>query len=247
MKQITSIVLFASIFAVAVGTLGLSGISASSLMTAGQTPESVGMLGHVEYKVMDEFGDIKAYMQNDNVVVNAGKNCVSEYVFEPSTGSTCVFGAPGTNPFQFVGIGNGSSTAIGNLNQTLADGLLNSEQNEPVANCADDVAAGDMARRLAVVTSVDAVNSEGGTGTVVTIDTSTVPFTFDNSNDTAVIDSGVFNGDYATVQLQGHTCTVDGTAATEWNMFSRQLLNGATGITVTGGDSLSVKWTITVG
>jgi|APSaa5957512535_1039671.scaffolds.fasta_scaffold09241_6 hypothetical protein len=46
MKKITSIVLFASIFAVAVGTLGLSGNSATSLMVsaAPQTQENVGML-----------------------------------------------------------------------------------------------------------------------------------------------------------------------------------------------------------
>jgi len=242
MKRITSIVLFASIFAVAVGTLGLSGNS-TTLMTALQTPESVGMLGHVEYKVMDEFGDIKAYMQNDNVVVNAGKNCVSEYVFAASTGSTCGFGAAGTNPFQYVGIGNGSSGTIGNLNQTLADAA----ENEPTAQCATAAIDGDMARRLAIVTSTDAVNAELGTGTVVVLDTSTIPFTFDNSNDTAVIDSGVFNGDYDTPDVLTHTCGGTNDAQIDWEMFSRQLLNGNTGITVTGGDSLSVKWTITVG
>ena len=124
-RTTTSIVLFASIFAVAVGTLGLSGNSASTLMTVGQAPESVGMLGHVEYKVLDEFGQVKAYMQNDNVVVNAGKNCVSDYVFEPSTGSTCGFGGTADSPFQYIGIGNGSSGTVGNLNQTLADSSEN--------------------------------------------------------------------------------------------------------------------------
>ena len=236
----TSIVLFASIFAVTVGTLGLSGNSASTLMTVGQAPESVGMLGHVEYKVLDEFGQVKAYMQNDNVVVNTGKNCVSDYVFEPSTGSTCGFGGTGDSPFQYIGIGNGSSGTVGNLNQTLADAV----ENNAGADCATAAQDGDMARRLAVVTSTDAT---AGTGTVVVLDTSTIPFTFDNSNDTSVIDSGIFNGDYDTPSSTTHTCGGTNDAGTDWEMFSRQLLNGPTGIAVSGGDSLSVKWTITVG
>jgi hypothetical protein len=75
MKRTTTIVLFASIFAV--GTLGLSGNSATSLMLSAvpQTQESVGMLGHVEYKVMDSSGVVIQYMQGDNEVVNDGEDC----------------------------------------------------------------------------------------------------------------------------------------------------------------------------
>ena len=80
MKRTTTIVLFASIFAVAVGTLGLSGNSATSLMIAPQT-QQVGMLGHVEYMVHDASGNTVQYMQGDNVVVNDGEDCVAEYVF----------------------------------------------------------------------------------------------------------------------------------------------------------------------
>ena len=57
---------------------------------------------------------------------------------------------------------------------------------------------------------------------------------------------GVFNEDYA-APVTNRICETNGVVGTDWDMFSRQLLNGATGITVNDGDSLSVKWTITVG
>jgi len=243
MKRNTTIVLFASIFAVAVGTLGFSGYSATSLMTAAPQGESMGMLGHVEYKIMDQGGDIVQYMQNDNVVVNAGKDCVAFYVFGDGT---CGFGDATAANFQYIGIGNGSSGTVGNLNQTLSDGVAS--ENNDSGTCALTGAGlgGDMARRLATVLTADSVASEGGTGAVVTIDTSSAPFTFDLSNATSVIDSGVFNGDYLAGGSDGK-CGGSPQANVDWEMFSRQLLNGDTGITVNDGDSLSVKWTITIG
>ncbi len=236
MKRTTTIVLFASIFAVAVGTLGLSGNSATSLMVSAvpQAQEPVGMLGHVEYKVLDSSGNIVQYMQNDNVVVNDGEDCSADAIFGAGT---CA-GDIGTNYFDYIGIGNGSSAAVDATNSTLADAT-----DDVTAECAASGVGGDMARRQVTVAHTPA---SGATGAVVVLDTSTAPFTFDADNATSVIDSGVFNNDYATTAA-GHICTVDGVSGTDWDMFSRQLLNAATGIAVTDGDSLSVKWTITVG
>lgn len=246
MKKITSIVLFASIFAVAVGTLGLSGISATSLMVsaAPQTQENVGMLGHVEYKVLDEFGAVKAYMQNDNVVVSAGKDCAAQGLFTNTAGQVrdCI---TGSSAFTYIGIGNGSSGTIDVLNSTLADA---GTDNDATGTCSatagtGNAGGGDMARR-----NVTAGFNVGGTQAIVTLDTSGTPFTFDVSNATSVIDSGIFNADYSGAIVNGQCpeSQTTGNAGT-WNMFSRQLLNAATGITVGAGDSLSVKWTITVG
>lgn len=246
MKRTTSIVLFASIFAIA-GTLGFSGNSATSLMIAAepQTQENVGMLGHVEYKVLDEMGNVKAYMQNDNIVVNDGKDCVAEKIFgDPLAQLTC---SQTSNVFNYIGIGNGSSANIAATNATLADA-----SDDNAGNCAHTdagagaTAGGEMARRQVSASSVVA----GGTGTVVTLDTSSAPFSFTASNATVVRDSGIFNANFETplsLTQCGGTGETGGSANTNWEMFSRQLLNGATGITVSAGDSLSVKWTITVG
>ena len=150
--------------------------------------------------------------------------------------------------FTYIGIGNGTltgaTTHLGVANATLADAT-----DDDTGTCSNTdagvgtVGGGDMARR-----NVTATTNVGGTQRIVTLDTSSQPFTFNDSNATNVIDSGLFNADYSTVNPLTHTCdgTVN-TAGADWNMFSRQLLNGITGISVSTGDSLSVKWTITVG
>ncbi len=242
MKRTTTIVLFASIFAVAVGTLGLSGSSATTLMVAApQSPELVGMLGHVEYKVMDFSGNIVKYMQSDNVVVNDGEDCSADAIFGQGT---CV-GAIGTDYFDYISIGNGSSGNIDPTNSTLSD-MDSPGVEDDIGVCATSGVAGggDMARRLV---NPQHTAASGTTGAVVVLDTSAVPFTFDQNNATVVIDSGIFNEDYSTPAANDQCIGTAGTAGTDWDMFSRQLLNGATGITVNDGDSLSVKWTITVG
>jgi len=248
MKRITSIVLFASIFAVAVGTLGLSGNTSTLMISAvPQTQENVGMLGHVEYKVIDEFGDIKAYMQNDNIVVIAGIDCAAQALFFNSGGQTndgtCIVNSAA---FTFIGVGNGTVTGaeshLGIANQTLADATDDGTGTCSQTAGVGTVGGGDMARR-----NVTATTDTSQTQRVITLDTSNVPFTFNTSNATDVIDSGIFNADYFGSPVNGQ-CPEAQTAAAlgHWNMFSRQLLSGENGITVSDGDSLSVKWTITI-
>ena len=55
--------------------------------------------------------------------------------------------------------------------------------------------------------------------------------------------SGIFNTDNPKSATTGECSSLAASAS----MFAIQNLNGITGITVSDGDSLSVKWTITVG
>ena len=68
MNRTKTIALFAGIFAIAMTTIGLSGISASPMImaSASQSNEDVGMLGHVEYILYDSDMNIKTYLQTDN-------------------------------------------------------------------------------------------------------------------------------------------------------------------------------------
>lgn len=257
MKRTTSIVLFASIFAVAVGTLGLSGNSATLMLASTPQSEPIGMLGHVEYKVLDESGEIVRYMQNDNIVVQNGKDCAAELLFGDPGDSTYLKCGASPSLFNYIGIGNGSSTSpIDVANKTLADGGGTSD--DVTGTCSDNNAGvgtangGEMARRY-VTPTTGSVTATGSTGAIVVLDTSSDPFHFEAGNATSVIDSGVFNAHFAGVTNAGWDCsagtsaTTGGDAIVDWEMFSRQRLNGDTGITVNSGDSLSVKWTITVG
>lgn len=231
MNRLKTIVLFAGIFGIGLGTISLSGVSATSMMVsaAPQTQTGFDMLGHVEYKVLDDSGAIKQYLQGDNIVVIGGKDCVARHVFENSTGTVC---PGGNNEFQYISIGNHteSGTPVNTLSALESSG----------AGCASTSVDGEMARKQVVPSFTPAVT---GTGTIVVLDTTSAPFNFGASNATGpIMQSGIFNGDNAAKDGNGQ-CTSLGTAS----MFSVQDLNSDTGITVSSGDSLSVKWTITVG
>ncbi len=237
MKTIHAIALFAGVLAVAMGTITFNGISATPLMTAGtpQTNDIVGMLGHVEYAVWDSEGFMKAYKQTDNIVVETGKDCVARLVFENSTD-------PGKcnneNEFQHIAIGNFTVTgsAVNATMTHLDDG------NSILADCATSGLnfGAEMARKTVTVNFATAT---GGVGTLVTLDTSVgnSAFSFDQDNATTVFQSGLFD----VGNIVDATCT--GATPPTSNLFSIQDLNGDTGISVNDGDSLSVKWTITVG
>lgn len=248
MKSKRAIALFAIIATVAISTISLADISAVPLMVSSvpQTHEATGILGHVEYTLMDSNDQIKGYFQGDNAVVDAGKDCVSAYMFEasPSTG-LCQGGL--TSMFEYVAIGNvtGSIPA-----QYYAGEQLNQNGGSDCALGASD--EGELARKQAATTLKTAATAGGTTGAIIELDTVASPFQFTTANASGVQtihQSGIFNADYATPNAD-RTCTGDvqmGAADGDWNMFAIQDLNGATGISVTPGDSLSVKWTLEVG
>ncbi len=234
MNRTITIALFAGMFAVTVGILGFSGNSATANMISAlpQSQDNFGMLGHVEYKVIDEFGSIKQYMQNDNIVVQVGKDCVARMVFANDTNPGA---CPNVGEFQFIAIGNMTGGTISDATTAL--------YSEGASDCADSTDRGEMARKQVFPgDGLEFTQAGSGTGTIVTLDLSGDPFTFGADNATVVIDSGVFNRD-TNDDINGQ-CTSLG----ESEMFSVQELNGpTTGIQVTSGDSLSVKWTITIG
>lgn len=237
MNRINTIGLFAGIFAVAMGAIALNGETATSFMVSPvpQSQENFGMLGHVEYTVLDDLGAVKAYMQSDNVVVEDGLNCAALAIFDSAdTVDSC---GDGTAEFKYIAIGNYSVTAA-----TPPESLEYLERGTSHSNgCAvsggtspDADESGEMSRRL-----VDPTFTEVGGDTVVELNTSD-PFTFGLSNATDVMQSGIFNA-ASTQDAQGQ-CSNIGSA----DAFAIQDLNGNDGITVSDGDSLSVKWTITI-
>ena len=108
MNRNSSIALSGVAVAFAIGLLGLngvfsmpSGISANSYNGNGQN-----MLGHVEIVDKDQFGNIKAYRQSDNIVTNVGRTCTAVGVFGKPTTNNCDAGT-----FSFISLGSGSTTA----------------------------------------------------------------------------------------------------------------------------------------
>lgn len=240
MKRAYTIALFAGVFAVAIGFTGLYGVSATPLMTTAipQTIEPVGMLGHIDFVVRDADGFIKSYVQTDNIVTDTGNDCVARLAFDSGVDP----GKCGTTGlFKFIAIGNftaGVHRPASTVNST------STELDTDVASstgCASNTVRGEMARKAVT----PQFTTSGGAGTVVVLETATLglasPFQFDASNQTIVYQSGVFDVDEADA---GDLCS--GSIETS-NLFAIQELSGDTGINVSDGDSLSIKWTITVG
>ena len=232
MNRTKIIAVFAGIFAIAMTTYGLSGVSASPMIMASipQTAEEVGMLGHVEYTVLDSSENVKAYLQSDNVVVRTGTDCAGEQVFGTTNSATCTSTG---SVFQYIAIGNGTQGAA----------ATNSELAKSGSGCAGGSPGdeGEQARKLVTPTQTD----NSGSGTVVTLDVLTNTFKFDANNATTVTQSAIFNDDVSAKSATTGSCTTLGTAGTDWNMFSIQDLSGG-GVVVSSGDSLAVKWTITI-
>ena len=239
MNRLKTIVLFAGIFGIGLGAISLNDSSAESLSILAATPQTqnnMGMLGHVEYKLMDAEGSIKQYLQSDNTVVVAGMDCVSRLMFDNDTADiSCT---NGLSTFDYISIGNATSADIDA--DVPLEGHTELESSSD-GNCASSSVDGDMARKRITPTFTAAVAE--GSGTLVVLDTKDSPFDFDAKNSTGnIAQSGIFNADVTTSDGNGQ-CTSLGDA----DLFAIQNLSTQTGIAVSSGDSLSVKWTITVG
>ncbi len=140
--------------------------------------------------------------------------------------------------FEYVAIGNFTETGVPVNTKTDALDLGSTDTGSD--GCADTgtfaTEGGEMARK-----QVSPTLDSTGSNAIITLDTSATPFTFTSSNATTVFQSGLFN---AAATLDGNGQCSDATSAGD--MFAYQDLNLDAGIDVTAGDSLSVKWTITV-
>lgn len=111
---------------------------------ANKFSESSRMLGHIELVAKDSDGNIKAYRQVDNIVVNVGKSCAIIHIFGIPTGSNGTGTACGgqfVNTFNLVAIGTGTTAAqatdtslIAQVGSRANNGtmtLINSTSNAP--------------------------------------------------------------------------------------------------------------------
>ncbi|AFS83780.1 hypothetical protein [Candidatus Nitrosopumilus sediminis] len=80
---------------------------------------STGLLGHVALTIYDSEGNVKRYMQGDNVITNNGENCIAELVFGVTTGGASQCQTSTNGIFRVVSIGlspvapDGSSLELG--------------------------------------------------------------------------------------------------------------------------------------
>lgn len=99
-----------------VAVVAISGILLST-GSIGASPQASSLsaspmfLGHLEVVAKDVNGNIKAYRQTDNLVVNTGKSCAAVLIFGVPTNSTQSTACAGVLSSQFRQIAVGTATA----------------------------------------------------------------------------------------------------------------------------------------
>ena len=236
MNRTKTIAAFAGIFAIAMTAFSLSSASASPMAIASipELNEGNGMniLGHVEYTVYDSDMNVKNYLQSDNIVVHEGKDCAGRLLFGAGAenSSQCSVNAA----FNWIAIGNGTSGG-----EAVAD----EELDFTTTGCAATSAPGELARKQVTPTTLVAATGAAGTQIELDVGTDTFKFTGHNATTTNTItQSGLFNADPHVPSATTGECGTY-TGAND-NMFAIKELTS--GVAVTAGDSLAVKWTITI-
>jgi len=87
-----------------IATVNMAFVSDESF-SANTLKSSAGMLGHVTLTATNEDGNIIAYRQTDNVVINQADDCIMDHMFDTSI-SAC----SETNNYNDVAIGTQSAT-----------------------------------------------------------------------------------------------------------------------------------------
>jgi hypothetical protein len=132
MKNYATLIAISVIAIASIATITATGFSATTLAVgqAGQPATGLQMMGHLELVATDANGNIKAYIQTDNAIVDNGTDCIINALFmrttyAAGTGSACV-GDSGVFDYILLGT-NASATGAPN------DVDHNSQWNTPTA------------------------------------------------------------------------------------------------------------------
>jgi len=208
---------------IAAGLVSFSGVFTDENVNAYEIPNiyssGMSMLGHAEFIVHDSDGNIKAYSQSDNAIINVGKDCAARFMFDNRTAITGTLNCKDTDlsasysGFHFVALSN----------TTVISGTLDSSAT--LTNFADEMTGGATARSDVTPTFTAAT---GTTAAQVEISFASIAIT-DAVGSTNVTQSALLD---------------DGTIGTD---HAAAIINIPNGVSVDTGDTLTVTWTIDVG
>jgi len=223
-------VLFAA--AMVVGMATTSAFSTPHVIASSAIVDNqFGMLGHITLTQTDADGNMKSYIQTDNVIVNIGENCVAETLFNVTTvgafacagaSSPLYTGGPlngiNNDGFSFIAVGNSSASATPPVAVETDTTLINENST------------GTTMDRKTGSPTVTTESTGVGSSAVVTL---SAVFTSDGGI-SDVDESGIFD----------EPTTTSGSGGGPGDMLARQTF---TNIRLSAGDQLTVEWEITIG
>lgn len=181
MKSQTTFIALAAALAVTSGGLGLSltGIFEQNDITVSSNTVNGLMMGHLTIEAHNESGDLIAYRQTDNEVVDDGEQCILRLLFQDN----------GENG---QGLGTGLSSCSGQLNgawDTIAIGTGTTAAADTQVVLVNETSTSHGLQRADATTKT----WTNGTGATTTKIVMSKTFTNDSPRAHTIAESGLFN------------------------------------------------------
>tara|TARA_Y100000590_G_scaffold122564_1_gene140317 strand:- start:9125 stop:9790 length:666 start_codon:yes stop_codon:yes gene_type:complete len=220
MKSVSTITALVAALAVTSGGLGLSLTGVFDENDALITSNSVNglMMGHLTVEAHNEAGELVAYRQTDNEVVDDGEQCILKMLFATTDG---VAGRGGYGDSSSPGACTGVLTGAWDVIAIGTDTTAASDTQVLLGN--ETSSSGGLERAMATTKTWS-----NGTGADATKIQLSKTFTNNSPNAHTIAESGLFNS--TTNDANG--------------MLARQQF---TGVALSNGDSITITWTFTVG
>ena len=229
MNSKTTIIGLVAAIAVLSGAMGLSVTGAFSDLKPLTSNAATGFLiGHVEIEARNSNGELFAYRQSDNAVVDDGEQCILKMLFGTSgmtndgRGEYLATTSDGSIS-DTVGACTGILTGAWDI-IAIGEGTTAPADTDVILETEFTTATGAGLDR-AYATTKTWTNGTGATTTKIVLKNT---FTSTSSDTESVTESGLFN-----------STTVAGSG-----MLAHQTF---TAVSLTSGDSITVTWTFTVG
>ena len=229
MKTNSTIIALVAALAVTSGGLGLSltGVFDDDGIIAQSNTATGLMMGHLTVEAHNEGGDLIAYRQTDNEVVDDGEQCILKMLFATtddtagrggytSTGKGACTGAL-TGAWDVISIGTNNDSGIFAAGRSVA-------QQDVLVVLGNETSTSDGLERGTATTKT----WTNGTAATTTKIVMSKTFTSESPRAHAIGESGLFNS--TTVDANG--------------MLARQTF---TDVSLSNGDSITITWTFTVG
>lgn len=158
------------IVAAAVGILGVSTMS-SGLSEVGMpeqgTSENGKVMGHLSITLTDPSGNIKAYRQTDNAILNTGFNCAPLALFGTATYGSC---SATPSSYKIIALSNtgaaGHDTTLTNLAEVTATGLAASTADSNTVTTISAATSGGTASSVTTLSKTFSTTSGASAVTV---------------------------------------------------------------------------------
>jgi len=226
MKTNSTMIALVAALAVTAGGLGLSltGVFDDDNVIAQSNTATGLMMGHLTVEAHDEGGDLIAYRQTDNEVVDDGEQCILKMLFATTDSTAGRGGYTSTTACTGALTGAWDVIAIGTDND-------NSPYNSSTASVVDTLVL------LGNETSTS-LGLERGTATTKTWTNGT------GATTTKIVMSKTFTSDSPRAHAIGESGLFNSTTAGANGMLARQTF---TDVSLSNGDSITITWTFTVG